>query len=63
MTLRVAFVASRCILDPRSGAAIEMKTVLEQLATRGFECHSVTMTRFNGADEFPMARLVGAAHA
>lgn len=61
--MRIAFVASRCILDRRSGAAIEMKVLLEQLAKQGHDCHSITPTCFDGNEEFPLERLVGPEYA
>ncbi len=57
--MRVVFVATKCVLDRRSGAAVEMKTVLETLAAQGVECHAITMTRFDGDQAFPLAALVG----
>jgi glycosyltransferase involved in cell wall biosynthesis len=61
--MRIAFVASRCILDRRSGAAIDLKIMLEQLAAAGHECHSITMTRFDGIRAFPLEQLIGPEHA
>jgi len=36
---------------------------LEHLAVLGFECHSITMTGFDGDAECPMERIVGHEHA
>lgn len=61
--MRIAYIVNRCVLDRRSGAAISMKTMLEQLARMGHECHSITMTRFDGNEPFPLEQLVGAEYA
>jgi len=57
--MRVLVLASKCLLDTRSGAAIELKTMLEALAAHGFDCHSISMTCFDGDESFPLARLLG----
>lgn len=59
---RVVVLARNCILDPRSGGAIELRTMLEALAASGCECHSITMTCFDGQEEFPLDRVIEAAY-
>ncbi|MBL8580801.1 MAG: glycosyltransferase family 4 protein [Rhizobiaceae bacterium] len=58
--IRVAFVAPGCVLDTGSGAAISARTVLEMLAVEGFDCASFTPSVFDGTEEFPLTRVLGA---
>lgn len=61
--IRVAFVAPSCVLDTGSGAAISVRTVLEMLAAEGFDCASFTPSIFDGSEEFPLRRVIGAEGA
>jgi glycosyltransferase involved in cell wall biosynthesis len=45
--LKVVFVSPFNLLDPSSGAAQSMRTMLEQLALRGVLCHAVTACCFD----------------
>jgi len=56
---RVVFLWTKTLLDWRSGGAISTKAMLEVLAAAGFDCHSVSMTVFDGREEFPLDRLLG----
>jgi glycosyltransferase involved in cell wall biosynthesis len=47
--LRVAFCSANGLLDPSSGAAISVTTVLELLAEQGVECASFTASTFDAA--------------
>lgn len=40
--MRIMFVSPHCLLDRSSGAALSMKTQLEQLARRGWSCRALT---------------------
>lgn len=40
--MRIMFVSPHCLLDRSSGAALSMKTQLEQLAQRGWNCRALT---------------------
>jgi len=52
------FLSEACVLDPNSGAAIEMWTWLQVLQSRGFSCSSVSMSLFDGKDEFPVKKEI-----
>lgn len=58
MTKKVLFLSEACILDPNSGAAIEMMGWLNILTAHGHACHSVTMSIFDGQNEFPLKKEV-----
>lgn len=51
--LSVMFLSDMCLLDRNSGAAIEMYDWLRLLAAEGYETSSVTMSLFDGAEEYP----------
>ena len=55
---KVMFLSEACVLDPNSGAAIEMWTWLQVLQSRGFSCSSVTMSLFDGTEEFPVKKEI-----
>ena len=55
---KVMFLSEACVLDPNSGAAIEMWTWLQVLQSRGFSCSSVSMSLFDGKDEFPVKKEI-----
>lgn len=59
--VRIAFTALGCILDTGSGAAISVRCILEALAAAGFDCRSFTPTIFDGAAEYALGGLTGAA--
>lgn len=52
------FLSDSCILDPNSGAAMEMLAWLQVLQARGCTCYSVTMSLFDGAAEFPIRKEI-----
>jgi glycosyltransferase involved in cell wall biosynthesis len=47
------FLSEMCILDRNSGAAISMHHWLKMLAANGWDVSSVSMSLFDGADEYP----------
>ncbi|MDZ7748434.1 MAG: hypothetical protein U5K43_05980 [Halofilum sp. (in: g-proteobacteria)] len=47
----IAVIAHRSILDHRSGAAIELRSLLEVLAGAGHRCWSLTCSLFHGQQE------------
>lgn len=55
---KVMLLSEACVLDPNSGAAIEMWTWLQVLQSRGFSCSSVTMSLFDGTEEFPVKKEI-----
>lgn len=50
---KVMFLSEMCLLDRNSGAAISSLSWLEVMQKAGFECSSVTMSLFDGNDEYP----------
>jgi len=50
---RVLFLSEMCLLDPNSGAAISALTWMKILTEEGFDCFSVTMTLFDGIEQYP----------
>lgn len=54
---RVAFLWSHSLLDWRSGGALTIKAMLEALAAAGLDCHSISMSVFDGDREFALDRL------
>ena len=55
---KVLFLSESCVLDPNSGAAIEMLGWLNILTARGYDCASVTLSLFDGASEFPIGKNI-----
>lgn len=55
---RVLFLSEACILDPNSGAAIEMLGWLNILQAHGYECYSTTLSIFDGQEEFPLQQEI-----
>lgn len=51
--LSVMFLSEMCVLDKNSGAAIEMNDWLSCLADFGAKTSSVSMSLFDGTDEYP----------
>jgi len=49
----VMFLSDMCLLDRNSGAAIEMLDWLTMLSANGYATSSVTMSLFDGAEEYP----------
>ncbi len=45
--MRILFTASNCLVDPASGAAISVRTILKLLADRGHQVMSVTSACFD----------------
>jgi glycosyltransferase involved in cell wall biosynthesis len=56
---RVAFLSTMCVLDPVSGAALDVRAMLETLAAAGFEASSFTGSLFDQNDEVPFAPILG----
>ena len=56
---RIVFLGFKCLLDSRSGAAIQIRSFLEFLSTKGFDCHSISATLFDGQMEYPVHTLLG----
>ncbi|SDG14601.1 hypothetical protein SAMN05216241_1067 [Limimonas halophila] len=61
--MKVVFLSPMCVLDTRSGAALEMRTLLGWLSEAGHEAYSISATLFDGRHEFPMTAAVGAEGA
>jgi glycosyltransferase involved in cell wall biosynthesis len=55
---RIMFLSEMCILDRNSGAAISMHAWLKLLAREGWSASSVTMSLFDGTDEYPFRKDV-----
>jgi glycosyltransferase involved in cell wall biosynthesis len=51
---KVLFLSEACVLDPNSGAAIEMLGWLNILAGNGYQCFSSCLSIFDGEMEFPI---------
>lgn len=56
---RIAFVSTMCQLDPVSGAAISVRSILETLAGAGAEVSSLTASVFDRNGEQPFAPVLG----
>ena len=50
-----------CVLDDRSGAAIEVRGMLKALAKAGWDAHAIQTTRFDGQAPYPLERLLDPA--
>lgn len=57
----VMFLSDMCLLDRNSGAAMEMHDWLRLLARNGFDASSVTMSLFDGGEEYPFRREIAPA--
>jgi len=57
-TPRIMFLSEMCILDRNSGAAISMNAWLKHLASIGWSASSVTMSLFDGPDEYPFRKEI-----
>jgi len=55
---KVMFLSEMCVLDKNSGAAISQLTWLEILQKAGFQCSSVTMSLFDGQEEYPFQKEI-----
>jgi glycosyltransferase involved in cell wall biosynthesis len=53
-TKKVLFLSEACILDPNSGAALEMLGWLNILAGHGYDVYSSCLSIFDGDEEFPI---------
>lgn len=53
---KIMFLSEMCILDRNSGAAISMHAWLKHLASVGWSASSVSMSLFDGNDEYPFRR-------
>jgi glycosyltransferase involved in cell wall biosynthesis len=60
MPKKVMFLCTKCALDKRNGAARQSRNILQALSEAGWEAKSLTMTFFDGRNEFPLQRLWGA---
>jgi len=54
---RVVFLWSHSLLDWRSGGALTIRAMLEVLSGAGLDCHSISMSVFDGGREFALDRL------
>jgi glycosyltransferase involved in cell wall biosynthesis len=54
MAAKILFLSEACILDPNSGAAIEMLGWLNILAGHGYDVYSSCLSIFDGDEEFPI---------
>ena len=59
MTKRIVFLSPKCALDTRNGASTQMRTTLQILSERGYQCHTITASLFDGTFEFPLSSVVG----
>lgn len=57
----IMFLSDMCVLDRNSGAAIEMHDWLKMLAQNGFAASSVSMSLFDGQDEYPFQMEIAPA--
>lgn len=55
---RVLFMSEMCVLDRNSGAAISALNWLTVLQRNGFECRSISMSLFDGAEEYPFHKEI-----
>ncbi|MEL6217447.1 MAG: glycosyltransferase [Pseudomonadota bacterium] len=55
----ICFVSSMCLLDPVSGAAHSVRTILETLAQNGFSSFAYTASLFDSNDEVSLAQFLG----
>lgn len=55
---RILFMSEMCILDRKSGAAISALSWLNVLQKNGFDCRSVSMSLFDGPDEYPFRQEI-----
>jgi tetratricopeptide (TPR) repeat protein/glycosyltransferase involved in cell wall biosynthesis len=53
-TPTIVFISELCVLDRKSGAAQTVRALLMGLAKAGWQCHSITMAKFDGDEEYPM---------
>ena len=53
------FLCTKCALDKRNGAARQVRNMLQALAEAGWEAKSLTMTFFDGQNEYSLQRLWG----
>ena len=59
MPRKILFLSDMCVLDPNSGAAISALAWMRTLTHAGYNCHSVSMSLFDGDDEFDMKSEFG----
>lgn len=50
--MKIAFLSLKSLLDRNSGAALEIKLVLETLAKNGFECASISLNCYDTGDDY-----------
>lgn len=55
---KILFLAEKSILDRNSGAALEVSTWFEYLREAGHKCYSMSMSCFDGQEEYPVSDLV-----
>jgi hypothetical protein len=60
MPKKVMFICAKCALDKRNGAARQARNILQALSEAGWEAKSLTMTFFDGKNEYSLQRLWGA---
>lgn len=49
--MKIAFFSCNCLMDPASGAARSVRTILEMLAARGHEARAITGAMFDAPDK------------
>ncbi|WP_448415322.1 sulfotransferase [Limnohabitans sp.] len=52
----ILFLSEACLLDRKSGAAQSVRAQLKALARAGWQVHALTMTLFDGQQEYPLAQ-------
>lgn len=50
--MKIAFLSFKSILDINSGAALEIKSVLEHMARQGMKCASISMNCYDTGDNY-----------
>lgn len=51
------FLSEACLFDRKSGAAQSVRAQLKALARAGWQAHALTMTLFDGQQEYPLAQV------
>ncbi len=58
--MKTVFLSFKSLLDKNSGAALEIKLVLETLAKNGFECASVSLNCYDTGDNYTQDERIDA---
>ena len=56
--MNILFASTYCLLDTTSGAAVSVRTLLEQLSLRGFGCEAVTASVFDPCREVALEWVI-----